>query len=323
MERTPKPTPEAMLTYATVLYYQAVADPNKPDQPMLGEARALVQRGLQATIKPKEGFQQLLLTILQQQNDLAGSAEILESLLQQSPAKGKDLWQLLMATYLQLSEKSREKDPAASRALLVRAIVTCERAQGLGFLSTPKDNMNLVSLYLMANQFSQGTELLYDGMKFGKIENEPNNWRVLGRYHAEAGQNTRALAVLREAAQLFPQNGELEIQLAQLCLQMEKTREALAHAKSAVAKGNFEASTKPFNVHYLVAYTAYDLGEIAEAHRAIAEAEKYPEAAKDPQFPKLKAVIIEAVADLEAKARQKAEASSSSAPAPKRAASLR
>ncbi len=303
LEKTKKPTPETMMAYASILYYKGAADPNKLDMAVMAEARAIVEQGLVGAIKPREGFYQLLLTLQQQTNDMSGSAEILELLLKQSPAK-KDFWQLLMASYLQLSDKASKTDPTLSREYLVRAIVTCERAQSLGHMKTPKDSMNLVSLYLMAGQFSRGTELLYTGMKSGGIESEPNNWRVLGRYYLEANMNTRAIEVLKEAAKLFPKNGEIEVQVAQIYIQMENNREALKHAKEAIKKGNFEA-TKPFSVHYLVAYTAYDLGEIDEAQAAITVAAKFPEAEKDPQFPKLKNVVAEAISEREAKKSEK------------------
>lgn len=317
LDKTPKASPETMMAYASMLYYRASADANNVDQALLKEAREVVDRGLKSSIKPKDGFYQLLLTLQQQQGDLAGSAEVLELLLKSAPAK-KDFWQLLMASYLQLSEKSREKDPESARDFLVRAIVTCERAQALGHMQTPKDNMNLVSLYLMGNQFSKGTELLYAGMKSGKIESEPANWRVLGRYYLEADMNLQAIAVLEEAAKLFPKNSEIEVQIAQIFLQMEKTREAMKHAKTAIAKGNFE-TTKPFSVHYLVAYTAYDLGEIDEANAAIQSAEKFPEAAKDAQLPRLKNVIVEAINERENKAKDAAKSKT----APKKTASSR
>lgn len=304
LEKTKKPTPEMMMAYASILYYKAIADPNNVDQSALGEARKVVERGLLSAVKPRDGFYQLLLTLQQQQNDLAGSAEVLELLLKQQPTK-KDFWQLLMASYLQLSEKVSKSDPVLSREYLVRAIVTCERAQALGHMKTAKDSMNLVSLYLMAGQFTRGTEILYNGMKKGEIESEPNNWRVLGRYYLEANMNQRAVDVLKEASKLFPKNGEIEMQIAQIYIQMENNREALKHAKAAVAKGNFEG-TKPFSAHYLIAYTAYDLGEIDEAHQAIEVASRFEEAKKDPQFPKLKNVIAEALAEREAKKSEKA-----------------
>jgi len=259
-------------------------------------------------VKPKESFYQLLLTLQQQQNDMAGAAEILELLLKSTPAK-KDYWAMLMAMYLQLSDKSKDKPTSEARDYLVRAIVTAERAQALGYMNTPKENMNLVSLYLMANQFSKGTELLYNGMKKGTIESEPHNWRILGRYYQEANMNTQAIAVLEEGAKLFPTRGEIEVQIAQIYLQLEKTRPAYEHAKAAVAKGNFDG-TKPYSVNYLVAYTAYELGEIDAANAAIAACEKFEEHKKDAQFPRLRDVVREAIAEREAKKKEKTKADS-------------
>jgi tetratricopeptide (TPR) repeat protein len=302
LDKTPKPTPEAVSTYAMLLYYKAIADPKNVDQALLKEARTVVEKALTTAIKPKESFYQLLLALQQQQNDLAGSGEILELLLKQNPQK-KDSWQMLMAIYLQLSEKAKD-DPVVSREYLVRAIITAERAQRHGFLNGPKENMTLVSLYLMANQFTKGTELLYEGMKKGSIESDPHNWRILGRYYQEANMNDRAVEVLKEATKLFPKNGELEVQIAQIYLQMEKTKEAFEHAKAAIAKGNLE-STKPYGVHYLVAYTAYELGHIEEANKAVQSAEKFEESKKDPQFTRLKEVVAEALNEREEKNKQK------------------
>ncbi len=306
MDKTPKPTPEAVSTYAMILYYKAVADPNNVDQALLNEARAVINRGLTSSVKPKESFYQLLLTLQQQQNDIVGASEILELLLKTTPAK-KDYWAMLMAMYLQLSDKAKDKPTTESYDYLVRAIVTMERAQALGFMTAPKENMTLVSLYLMANQFTKGTELLYNGMKKGTIENEAHNWRILGRYYQEANMYTQAIAVLKEATGLFPKNGELEVQIAQLSLQMEKTRDAFEHATAAIAKGNFEG-TKPYSIHYLIAYTAYELGEIDAANAAITACEKFEEHKKDTQFPRLRDVVREAIAEREAKNKAKAEA---------------
>ena len=49
----------------------------------------------------------------------------------------------------------------------------------------------------MANQFTKGTELLYNGMKKKTIESEPHNWRILGRYYQEANMNERAIEVAK------------------------------------------------------------------------------------------------------------------------------
>lgn len=322
LEKTPKPSADVISTYASILYYTAVADPQNIDQALLKETRTIIDRALTTSIKPKESFYQLYLALLQQQNDMPGSAELLELVLKQTPAK-KDYWAMLFAIYLQLNDKAtREKNVEAARDYLVRAIVTLERAQALGFLNTPKDNMNLVSFYLLANQFTRGTELLYNGMKKGTIESEPHNWRILGRYYQEANLNTQAVAVLEEATKLFPKNGELELQIANIYIQMEKSREANKHAKLAIAKGNFEATTKPYNVLYLQAYTSYELGELDEAAKALEAASKYPEAEKDSQFARLKEVVRDALEEIASRNKpkedpKKAPAKAEPAAAPK------
>ena len=305
-EKARQPTPEVMLTYASLLFHQATADPNRIEQPLLQQAREVVDRGLLAAAKPKEGFYQMRLALLQQQNDYAGASELIELLLQGKPAN-KEYWQALVNIYQQLSLKAKEQDPVLSREYLVRAIVTFERAQSLGFLNTPRENLSLASLYLTANQFAKGTELLHEGLRKGTIESEPNNWRLLGRFYQDGNLPTQAIAALQEAAGLFPQNGEIEMQLAHLYLQMENTSAALEHAQAAVQKGHFETTT-PFAVYYLIAYFAHDLGRLEEAQKAVAAAEQYPaEAEKLADFPRLKAMIVEAIAEHERHTKEPAQ----------------
>lgn len=317
----PNPPSEVMVGYATMLFYRATADNKNVDTAMLEEAKGVISRGLLSALKPREGFYQLQLAVLQQQNDLSGASEVLELMLAQKPAH-KDFWPALMSFYVQLSDRAKESDPRLSREYLVRAILTYERAQKNGFLNSPKDNLHLVSLYLATNQFTRGTAMLYEGMKKGTIESDPNNWRLLGHYYHEANQTSRAIEVLKEAVKLFPQSSELEVQLAQIHSQIEKYAEALTHARAALTKGKFEG-TKPFAMHNLIAFLAYDLGRLDEAQQAIDAAEKYPaEVAKDPQFPTVKNAVAEAVRDREERARKQKE-KEAAAEASKKAAAVR
>lgn len=306
LAHTPKPPPEVMVNYTSILFYKATADPQNIDPKGLTEARSIIERGLTLNVKPREEFYQLLLGLLQQENDLERASEVLELLLKQKPEK-RDYWQVLAAIYVQLAEKTKERDRTLSHEYLVRAIVTYERARALGFLTGSKENLHLATLHLMANQFTKGTELLYSGLKNGDIESDPNHWRLLGRFYQEAYLNREAAAVLNEATQLFPQNGEIEMQLAQLYIQMERNADALRHAQAAAAKGNFE-TIKPFAVHHLIAHTAYLENAFDAAQQAIAAAEKFPDdAAKDPQFSRLKDAIDDALKAraLEAEAKEK------------------
>ncbi len=303
LAETKKPTPEAMVTYASILYYKATADPNKVDQKLLKEARTEIEKGLVSALKPKESFYALLLSILQQQNDLVGSAEYLELILKQTPAKAQ-FWPVLMATYLNIANDLEKKDPATSRSYLVRAIVTIERAQALGFMKTSKDNMNLVSLYLTAGQFSTATDFLYRGMKSGAIESEPKNWLILGYYYQQANQELTAINVLKEAATLFPNNGQIEMTIGEIYRQMEQTKDAYKHYKEAIRKGNLE---KPYLVYQLLAYAAFELEDFDQALAAADKAAAYPESAKDTQLPRLRDAIKGAIQEREYNREQAAK----------------
>jgi tetratricopeptide (TPR) repeat protein len=304
LEKVATPAADVLQTYATVLFQRATVDANRADPALLQEAKAVVERGLASTIKPRESFYSIKVALRQQDNDLAGASELIELMLHQKPDK-KDYWQSLVMMYTRLSDEAKDENPALARQYLVRAIIAYERAQELGFLTGSKDRLHLCSLYLAAKQFTKGTEMLYSGMKTGKIDSEPNNWRLLGRFHQEANQPQQAVAVLEEGSRLFPKNGEIEMQLAELHFQGEKVAEAFEHAKAAAEKGNFE-TTKPFSVYYLIAYTAYDLGKFDEAKQAILAAEKYPEeSARDAQFSNLKNAVNDAIAERERRAAGK------------------
>jgi tetratricopeptide (TPR) repeat protein len=295
LTNTKKPTPEAMVTYASILYYRAVADPKKPDLELLKEAQKEVERGLSMTVVPKDSFYALLLSILQQTNDYAGSAEIIELLLKQNPQK-KDFWPVLMATYLNLANENEKKDPETYASYLTRTIVTVERAQALGFLNTPKDCMNLVSFYLMAGQGNVATDYLYNGLKGGKIESDPKTWMNLGLIYQQNNKDLQAISVLNEAAKLYPNNGQFNYLIGEIYRAGEKTRDALAQYREAIRKGGLE---KPYIVYQLLSYAAFELGDLDESLKAVEKAFTFPEGAKDAQLPRLKQAILDAIKERE------------------------
>lgn len=290
LDNSPKPSLETQMFYAQLLYQQAVADPNKVNKDMLRQAREVIERSMQATLQPKEGFYLLLMAILQQENDMQRSAEVLELFLKKFPQK-KDYWQPLMATYLNIA--ASEPDEVRKRDLYIRAINTLERAQKLGFLQTPKDNYNLVTLYLTAGQFSMATDILHAGLKKGTIESSLANWRLLGSYYQQANKDLLAIEALKEAAKLYPKEGMVDLHVGEIYRQMEKTKEAREFYRSALKKGNLE---KPQVAYQLLAFTSMELDDWDEALRAINEAAKHPDFAKDQQMVNLKKHIEETVA---------------------------
>lgn len=295
LQTAPKKNQEAALFYASILYNQAVVNPEKVDLELVKKAKAEVQEGLLSAIKPKEGFYVLLLAALQQQGDVAGSAEVLEQMVRMKP-DNKTYWLQLMASYLNMGG-SNEKDETKTRENIARAINTIERAQALGLMKTPKDNYNLVTMYYNAGQFGRATDLLYAGLKNGDIESDIKNWFLLAYSYQQVGQDLQAISVLKEAGKIFP-SGQIDFQIGQIYSPMEnRTAEAFAAYSAAVDKGGLE---KPHLAYMFLAYTAFELEKFDVALGAIAKAEATPEGPKDGQLKRLKGAIQEAIKERDA-----------------------
>lgn len=295
LQTTPKKNQEASLFYASILYNQAVVNPDKVDLDLIKRVQTEVQEGLLTSLKPKEGFYVLLLASLQQIGDLAGSAEVLEQMVKVKP-DNRTYWLQLLATYLNLGGGT-EKDEQKSRESFARAINTMERAQALGLMQTPKDNYNLVTMYYNAGQFGRATDLLYSGLKSGAIESDLKNWQLLAYSYQQIGRDAQAIAVLKEAGTAFP-SGQIEFQIGQIYSQMDnRTAEAYAYYSKAVEKGGLE---KPHSAYMFLAYTAFELEKFDEALAAINQTIGSPDGQKDAQAPRLKQAIEDAVKEREA-----------------------
>ena len=295
---TPKPPADISMFYASILYNQAVVDPKKVDTKLLKQARDEVEKGIANSVHPKEGFYVLLLAILQQENDSVKSAETLEMLVKQFPQK-KDYWPSLWATYLNMANEAtvgEKKDETKVRENYIRSINTMERAQALGLMKSPKDNLTLVNLYLTAGQFGKATDLLYAGLKNGSIDSDQKNWATLGYFYQQANEEKKAIAALTEAASLFPKTGAFDLQIGQIYLSMEKTKDAHVHFREAIKRGGLE---KPHSAQQALAYAAFELEEFDEALAACIAAEAYPESQKDTQLPRLKAAIEASIKERE------------------------
>jgi tetratricopeptide (TPR) repeat protein len=303
LKNTKKITPESSMLYANMLYNKAIANPQNPDKELLKQMRAEVERGLYLSIAPKEGFYALLLAGLQQEQDYARGSELLEFLVTNFPEK-KDYWPTLLSFYLNMMNVNLESDPRTARIYNIRAINTIERGQKLGNLNTPKDNYNLVTLYINAGQYGRATEMLHAGLKAGTIESDVKTWNILGSYYLQAEQPEKAIAAIQEAIKLFPQSGQLELLLGTIYRDNGKAREGFRHFQEAVRKGNLDKPEAPL---MLIAYTGYELEEYDEALKAIEAVESTPEGQKDTQLPHLKRAIISSKEQKESRTRKKAD----------------
>jgi len=283
---------EVMLFYANVLYNRAVLNPAAIDLKLMKEEETEILNDLVSINHPKETFYILLLATYQQEGNFARAAEILELLAKQYPAK-KEYWQQLVPIYLNLAF---DKDETKGREFNIRAIVTMERAQALGFMRTQKENYTLVGLYFNVGQFGKATELLHAGLKNGSVENIQANWELLAYSYQQVDKPFQAIDVLKEASKQFPTAGQLDYQIAQIYYSLEKPLDAYRSLVTAVHKGHLE---KAYSVYNFLAYVAYEMTKFDEALVAVDKAVASPGSEHEPHLPKLKQAIEEALKERE------------------------
>ncbi len=285
---------EAAIFHASLLYNQAVIDPENIDKELIKKAEDEIQRGLRLTTRPKDTLYILLLAINQQLNNYERLSEILELLVKQYPAK-KDYWAQLAGVYLTLANQQNQ-DQRTTREYNTRAILAIERAQALGFMKTPKDNYTLVGIYFNVGQFGRATELLHSGLRDGSIENDQKNWELLAFSYQQVDRPLQAIDALREGTKKFPKSGQLDYQIAQVAYSLNRPEDAYKALQDAIGKGGLD---KPGAVYGFLAYVAWELGKLNEAAEAVDKALATEDSRRDQQLPRLKTAIEEAIREKE------------------------
>ena len=141
--RAPAPNIEVQLHVASLYYHLALLDPARPDLAQLQHARLAAEESLLLENTPREASYVMLLAALQQLGQREATADILELLIKTHPGTAL-YWQQLAGTYLSLAADAPEAATTARYQL--RALLTLERAQALGQLSTPQDLANVTAL---------------------------------------------------------------------------------------------------------------------------------------------------------------------------------
>ena len=300
----PKLTADSTRFYAGLLYAQATADPDHPDLAGVKKAEDIAQKGLLATLHPKEELYLLVLAAYQQEGKVEDEAKLLEYLVTQYP-HSKTYWGQLLGAYLGLaSNADTAKNEHDTHLYYVRAINTVERAQEQGIMTAPKDNYNLVTVYYNAGEFGKATDLLYAGLKNKSIDGDIKNWLLLSYSYQQIDRDFQAIDALKEAAELYPKVGQLNFQIGQIYQAMEKTQEAYDQFKIATEKGGVD---KPHAAYMFLAYTGFELQKFDEALEAVKKAADYPDAARDTQMKPLQAGIEDAIKERDAQKEEAAK----------------
>ena len=270
-----KSSTENLLLASSILYNLGTLDAEHPDKEELRQSKTYAEKSLYLDRKVGTQPYLLILAALQQLGETEQASEILEHLVALEPGN-TNYWQQLIASYYTLATGT--KDERAARRYNLRSIITFERAQARGLLTTPKDHFSVVALYFSLQQFDRAATLLEKDLKTGAIENTRRNWELLSAAYQQQHDDDRAVAVLRQAAAALPSDGQVEFTLAQLYYSQEKTAEAYASLESAVAKGHLD---KPGQTRVFLATVAYELKRFAAAAKWAREAANQPDVKKE------------------------------------------
>jgi hypothetical protein len=291
-----RPNEENTVYYASVLYNYALAlNGEHPDAALVQKTQDVVNKGLHIAVHPRDNLYVLLLATLQQQGKNADAADVLEAVLQQNP-QNKSFWPELVSFYVNLAQ-SNDKDKVLFQKYYVRAINALERAQALGFMDSPKDHYLLFTFYYDTAQYGAAADLLYNGLHSGAIAGDLTNWELLSTSYQQISQEFKAIDVLKEAADKFPENGNLDFQIGQIYLGLDKNQDAYTYCKLAADTGHLE---KAWVVYNTLAYLSFELGKLDEAKEAIDKAIATRGKEPDRQSTGLRNAIEEAIKERDA-----------------------
>ncbi len=288
---TPKPTSDAQLYAATILYSSATLDPDKTDLEKIRRAKADAEASLLLRDQPDEQALVLIVAAQQQLGQLRESADILESLAARKPSSAI-YWQQLFATYSGLAAEPGHP-PGEIRRFHLRALLTIERARAHGFLSTPQDYFNTIALHSALGRHARAARLLEQGLADGTVASNRRNWELLSSAWQQQRAPARAIEALARAAAALPGDGEIEYSLARLCYAEDKTAEAYAHLRAAVERGQL---TQPGQTWFFLTYVAYELRLFEEAARYAETAAAHPDVSRE-DITRLAQAIQDALAE--------------------------
>ncbi|AHF92370.1 hypothetical protein OPIT5_21070 [Opitutaceae bacterium TAV5] len=272
---SPRPTAEAQLYAASILYSDATRDPARADLEKIRLALADAEASLQLRARPDEQAWVLIVAALQQLGKVRESVDFLELLVDRKPDSAL-YWQQLFASCSSLASESA--NPREADRWHLRALLTVERAQQHRHLSGAQDHFNVISLLTSLRQYDQAAALLEKGLAGGTIENTRRNWELLSFSWQQQHDNDRAIDVLRRAIRALPEDSELEVALARLYYARDQPAEACEHLRNAVTRGKLE---RPGQAWFFLAYVAYELRRFDDAARWAETAAAQPDVQKD------------------------------------------
>ncbi|MFT4940388.1 MAG: tetratricopeptide (TPR) repeat protein [Paraglaciecola sp.] len=167
-------------------------------------------------------------------------------------------WLQLAGMYGELGEEQKQ-------------LALMEVAHQQGYVNTGPQMFNLAQLYYYHQMPFKAAALMAQGLEQGKLDNNLQNLKFLSQSLTLAKENNKAIPVMLAAAELSD-DGELDAQLGQIYLTMERWKDAIVASAKALQKGGLRNE----GTAYLVMGMAYfNEGNYQQSIEQLNKAQKY------------------------------------------------
>lgn len=245
------PDPTA-LSYAAIVYAQLK---------QYAKAIPLIQKAISKSPQPPESWYQLLVAMYYSRQEYKPAAKVLEKLVNLYPDK-KQYWDQLTGVYYALKNDKQ-------------ALAVSELAYKTGHLSSDKELMNLVNLYLLVDIPYTAARLLEKEMKASRIPRNMKNVEKLGETWLKAKEYEKAATTLQDAAALGG-GGEVYMKAAQVYVEQDNWGKALTVISRALNAGGLKDTGTAWLIQGM---GQYELKKRGAAIKSFQNAGKYPKVA--------------------------------------------
>lgn len=186
------------------------------------EAVGPIRRAIELAAEPDKRYYDLLNIVYSNLDNIADRTELLEEMVEIWPNE-LNYWRQLSALYLEQGE--RMKSFAALETAYINDLVEDE-----------SDMILLAQYYSTFDNPHRGARMIEREMEAGRIERNVENLELLSQLWSQAREHSKAIPVLRQAAELSDE-GLLSFKLGQALLANEENEDAEAALETAIEKG--------------------------------------------------------------------------------------
>lgn len=150
-------------------------------------------------------------------------------------------------------------------------LAVLEAAYQEGYVTTGVDLFNLAQLYYYHQVPFKAAKIMQDAMDKGVLDKDLRNLKFLSQAWSLAKESEKAEPVMIAAAKLSD-DGELDAQLGQMYLNMERWIDAIQTSQRALEKGGLRNEG---TAHLVMGMAYFNIGEYQDAIEQLSQAEKF------------------------------------------------